>query len=397
VTTSEATVSGVTYTVVGGTATAAGASPGASADGTPPPGVPVSAVPTTGKTTVRAADAPQLWILGNAKGMAFTHFNCGYYPNSTDDKLAGYEEVGDPIPNPVDPAGRPRKDASGNAMTNAKSLGNRTLQSSGCGLFALSTILGGYEVIVPDWDPASNAFKSTATKGTVDMQTPKDEGQPYGPGRQPGSPRAFLHFLWHYIIANNSSKITTELRAKDDLSTKILAADPNGALHFADPLARAIEFMFTYHPLAYDAQGNYQSAPGFGITFQERVQGFWEGGTEISAVSNSIISLHQPVIIGVGPKSCWHQVVVIGVAKYQGKTYYIAIDSGFSGDSHPGPLLPSMAPLSWPSVVQYSISSNAGFSRRKIPNIFWYRMYAANDSLARAYDFTLYCKGVREW
>ena len=177
------------------------------------------------------------------------------------------------------------------------------------------------------------------------------------------SPRAFLHFLWHYIMTQNPSKYPTEEIAKEGSGAGILGSDPNGALQYTPKLEAALAFLFTYHPLAYDAQGNYLGSPGFGLSFADPViapSGSWPQGTVIQAISDSIIQQHQPVLIGVGPKKCWHQVLVVGVAKDGDKTFYIAIDSGFSGDFHPGALLSATVPLSWPKVVQYTISDKGG-------------------------------------
>jgi hypothetical protein len=400
VTASNTSSTAVTYTVAG-TSTGTTPSNGAAAPAAPP-GAPVAVTPTTGATSVGKSKAPQLWILGDANGMAFPHFNCGGgFGDHVQDKLPGDQpgDDKDAVANPKHLDGRPVLDSKGVPVPNGPNAIYRTLASSGCGLFAVSTLLGGYDVIVPEWDTTAKAFASTATKGTVDMRTPKDEGQPYGATSQMASPRAFLHFLWHYIMMNNPTKCPTEVAAKEGNGTGILGSDPNGALQYAAPLEGALSFLFTYHPFAYDAQGNYlASPPGFGLTFAAPVSGGpWPQGTAIQAISDSIINDHQPVLIGVGPKKCWHQVLVVGVAKNEGKTYYIAIDSGFSGDNHPGPLLSATVPLAWPKVVQYTISDKGGWRRPKVPNIFWYRLFNGNAALENAYDFTLYCKGVTEW
>jgi hypothetical protein len=63
----------------------------------------------------------------------------------------------------------------------------------------------------------------------------------------------------------------------------------------------------------------------------------------------------------------------------------------------PGPLLSATVPLSWPKVVQYTISDKGGWRRPLVPNIFWYRLINGNAALENAFDFTLSCKGVTEW
>jgi hypothetical protein len=147
------------------------------------------------------------------------------------------------------------------------------------------------------------------------------------------------------------------------------------ATQYSSSLEDCIAFLFTYHPLAYDAQGNYASAPGYRLSLVAPVTGptpvgHWTPGTAIQAISDSIITQHQPVLVGCGPESQWHQMLVVGVAKIEDKTYDIAIDSGFSGDNHPGPLYSATVPLSAPTILQYTLSDRGVGAGLKFPTSF---------------------------
>jgi hypothetical protein len=280
----------------------------------------------------------------------------------------------------------------GVAMTNGKNTRTRVLQHSGCGLFALSSILGGYDCIVPDWDPTANRLKDNSTLGTADMRTAQPDGT------HDGSPRLFLHYLWHYIIMNNALNITTEAQAREDTRPHILAPDGPGAIWYAEGLASAISFMFSYHPSEYDAQGKrLANAPSYSLSFNPQKGVSAAGGTEIKELTDAIRIDHQPVIIGIGKSASTHQNLVVGVAKYNTSTYYITLDSGYSGDNHPGGLLTATTPLVWNDILKHTVSDKAGWGRPGRPNIYWMRTYTGNDAFNNQFDCTLVCKQIREW
>ncbi len=158
--------------------------------------------------------------------------------------------------------------------------GNRTIQSSGCGMCALVSYLAAAGCLVPTYNPDAQQFSVASGAATID-------------------PRSFNQYLLNYASANTSNTAD-----RNSLISRIYAPDGAGALrNGSDDLAAAINQLVS---LAYP---NAASPPAF-------TSAAGTGGAAVLAV---------------------------GHVKFGSSVYYVVDDSGF-GPMNPYPALTQMQP-----------------------------------------------------
>jgi hypothetical protein len=416
-----------TYTISGGSAGAGGASStGTSGAAAPPSGNAVKAAATTGVTTVQKPDVVQAWVLGSVNGPGVTNYNCGLF---TADRVLGDETFGpsvqydstqplvaygtkgadkkpvpvNDVPRHLSDPGKPQRTTNegptksavsgGTPMASGQNAHHRTLQTSGCGLFALSTALAAYNCAIPGWTeataPATSAFADRATQATQNFAD------------QNASPHLFLLYLLHYLRSKNST-LKTDFDASQHYDTQgILAPDGPGALYFHnDAFVQALALLLQYHPCQYAADGTLSKTPkNLGITFDTDVAVSPKPGDDVPAITASICVQHQPVIVGVGDTASVHQVLVFGVVKRGGKTYYLAADSGFSGGDKAESIYKDGPPNWDKSIKSYLIepSNDSYLGKADKGKIFWYRTFTPSADFGNQFDLTMYAKQITSW
>jgi hypothetical protein len=246
----------------------------------------------------------KIWMLAmevDSSWQTYPWYNCGYYNDGSLDRLVGYSDDN-----------------------------KRTLQPSGCKLFALCSYLGSSGIWLPNCDPhrLSDPISTPVPPNVAQRRESWSHAQ--------RGPRNFLHYLWHWIQKLSDDNPDPRKKIADprqDVSTRILAPSPLGALYFEQSLCNAV------NQLAGDSHVNGQ------LTFDScQLPAAVASGQAIPELSAAIRDERKPALLGIGSSSgTGHVVLAVGFAEIskgaKTETYYIVSDSGY-GPQDPSELLP---------------------------------------------------------